>query len=539
MGKKKDKKQKSRKVEAAEVKGAQVKAPSFQEDAVLASDASQAAAAQRAALAAFEVSDKLHCHALETGVDVAETTVALELSLTALSQADAAAEAAAAGRPEAGSLAQEALSAAARAREVARKQGCAKDEQPAKSMEAEKPVKSKKSAKAEKPAKAQKPAKVEEPVKLEAPSAVERAAKAVQPDDSGDAAKSDAVGKPVVPGKPETADGPEAKTEACAPAPPHAARVLDLPAIDLACPTPVASAAASASSSSGMPIITTSEEMPAPGTLPLTKHEQKQRARADARVAKERARKEKAAAKQAAKDERAAERQAKAEAKHAAAQAKRSAKKGSAQDQTDRSEPDPRSAAAAAATADADATAAEQSPAVAPAVTVLEQPKRSHAARNACIVLIILLAVTVGLVAAAWLGLFRLPPAVQDRIDLLPDMHATAGKLNAADTPVAPGSYRLVVNQIPTSQGPSKVVNVEFENPAQNTYSARMDIYLDDTGQLVGSTRMVSPGTYLENLTLIEDLSPGTYQATAKVGVYSKATQVNTMSAALELRIEE
>ena len=151
---------------------------------------------------------------------------------------------------------------------------------------------------------------------------------------------------------------------------------------------------------------------------------------------------------------------------------------------------------------------------------------------------LVLLLLVAGLVAAAWLGLFRLPAPVQDRIDLLPDPHAVSGRLNAADSPVAPGSYRLVVNQIPTSQGPANVVNVEFENPAQNEYSARMDVYLDDTGELVGSTRMVAPGSYLEDLALAADLAPGTYRATAKVGVYSGATQVNTMSAALELRIE-
>ena len=152
--------------------------------------------------------------------------------------------------------------------------------------------------------------------------------------------------------------------------------------------------------------------------------------------------------------------------------------------------------------------------------------------------MLVLLLLVAGLVAAAWLGLFRLPAPVQDRIDLLPDPHAVSGRLNAADSPVAPGSYRLVVNQIPTSQGPANVVNVEFENPAQNEYSARMDVYLDDTGELVGSTRMVAPGSYLEDLALAADLAPGTYRATAKVGVYSGATQVNTMSAALELRIE-
>ncbi|PNV66690.1 hypothetical protein C2L71_11835, partial [Enteroscipio rubneri] len=263
---------------------------------------------------------------------------------------------------------------------------------------------------------------------------------------------------------------------------------------------------------SGMPAASSDEPLPAPGTLPLSAKERKRQARADARAAKERAAKERTSARKAPS--------AQAVCDHEAEEAQAKAARKAAERPASPTVPAPVASPAPAA----EACAPEQ--------------KQPRAARNACIALLVLLLLVAGLVAAAWLGLFRLPAPVQDRIDLLPDPHAVSGRLNAADSPVAPGSYRLVVNQIPTSQGPANVVNVEFENPAQNEYSARMDVYLDDTGELVGSTRMVAPGSYLEDLALAADLAPGTYRATAKVGVYSGATQVNTMSAALELRIE-
>lgn len=217
------------------------------------------------------------------------------------------------------------------------------------------------------------------------------------------------------------------------------------------------------------------------------------------------------------------QRQAKKAEKAAARQAKKAA---------------PAPAAPTAATAPAAASATAATSTADSAAASPDDQKQPHAARNTCIVLLLLLLIAVGLVLAAWLGLFRLPSPVQDRIDLLPDPYAQQGRLNAEDSPVAPGSYRLVLNQIPGSEPGSRDVAIEFENPAQNTYSARLDLYLDDTGQLVGSTRMISPGTYLATMALSEQLPPGTYQATAKVGVYSGATQVNTMTAAVELRIK-
>lgn len=331
---------------------------------------------------------------------------------------------------------------------------------------------------------------------------------------------------------------------------------IDLPFIEnvaipsSSAPVPVPAPEPSTLTSSGTPPASPDGSMPAPGSLPLSPKEQKLQARAEARAVKERAAAHKTA-----------DAQAKADAKAEAARAKEAAKQERHQAKADAKASKRTGAAATPAPEAAPAPASAQStpvsenvsretfvpvetptptpaPVTAPVAPAPEQPKQSHAARNVCIALLLLLLVVAGLVLAAWLGLFRLPDAVQSRIDLLPDLHATSGKLNAADSPVAPGSYRLVVNQIPTSQGPENVVNVEFENPTQNTYSARMDVYLDDTGELVGSTRMIAPGSYLEDLALAGDLPSGTYQATAKVGVYSGATQVNTMSAALELRIE-
>lgn len=485
-------------------------------------------AANRMALAAFEAADALQRRALESGSGVEEATDALRCALEALGAVQAADS-----RPRDEELVRSAFKRAKAVLKRTEALKAAADAQPSEPLSVAEPA----SAAARVAESACVAARVAESAEAGPARAVEpasMAARAAEP--APEFAPTPVQAAAPIPA-PMPAFEPEpapASTPVQAAAPVPAARVPEFePAStlgDVSRETSVRDVRtapgfvpAPAPGPSGMPAASPDEPLPAPGTLPLSAKERKRQARADARAAKERAAKERTSARkapgaQAVCDHEAEEAQAKAARKAVVPRAEVGGK-------------------AAERPGAPTVPAPVASPAPAAAACAPEQ-KQPRAARNACIALLVLLLLVAGLVAAAWLGLFRLPAPVQDRIDLLPDPHAVSGRLNAADSPVAPGSYRLVVNQIPTSQGPVNVVNVEFENPAQNEYSARMDVYLDDTGELVGSTRMVAPGSYLEDLALAADLAPGTYRATAKVGVYSGATQVNTMSAALELRIE-
>lgn len=160
--------------------------------------------------------------------------------------------------------------------------------------------------------------------------------------------------------------------------------------------------------------------------------------------------------------------------------------------------------------------------------------KRSHAARNTFFVLVAVLLAVAGLALAAWLGAFRLPEPLQSRIDLLPDAHAQAGRLNAGDADVAPGSFRLVLNQVCTLEPGSLDCPIAFENPQANGYSARLDLAVD--GEWAAGSGIVEPGYRLDALRLNRTLAPGEHKATATVSVYSGATQVNTLSADIVVR---
>lgn len=160
------------------------------------------------------------------------------------------------------------------------------------------------------------------------------------------------------------------------------------------------------------------------------------------------------------------------------------------------------------------------------------QPK---VAKRVCAALACVLVVLAGLVGAAWWGLFDLPEPLQSRIELLPDAHATRGYLNATKTDVVPGSYQPVLNQVANLDAESRMLSVAFENPEANTYSSRLELSLD--GERLAETGMVLPGFYVETVELARTLPVGEHELSAIVCVYSGATQVNTMSVNVTVRV--
>lgn len=162
---------------------------------------------------------------------------------------------------------------------------------------------------------------------------------------------------------------------------------------------------------------------------------------------------------------------------------------------------------------------------------------REHAARNTAIALFALVLVALGLFVAAYLGLFKLPAPLQDRVDLLPDVNARTGALNADDEEAAPGSYRLVLNQSPTMDEGSTTCPIQFENASGNTYNSRLVLVLDETGEELGSTHRVFPNSYVEDIALSRELPAGEHAATAKVTVYAGATEINQISAQVNIRV--
>ena len=96
----------------------------------------------------------------------------------------------------------------------------------------------------------------------------------------------------------------------------------------------------------------------------------------------------------------------------------------------------------------------------------------------------------------------------------------------------------MVMNQLPTLEEGSISCNIEYENPESNHYSARVSLYLKEDGKLLGSTRRVDPGSYVESISLERELAPGEHPVTVRLELFEKKTPVAEMSIDITLRVK-
>ncbi len=157
--------------------------------------------------------------------------------------------------------------------------------------------------------------------------------------------------------------------------------------------------------------------------------------------------------------------------------------------------------------------------------------RRSHLWLAAAIVLGVL---AFGGCAAA----HRLPAAIQARMDILPDPGAKQGVLNSGPPQeVGEGDFLVVLNQLPTMEEGSRECSIEYENPAENHYSARISLYLKEDGKLLGNTKRMDPGNYIETVQLKRELKPGEYPITVRVELFEEKTPVSELSIEITLRV--
>ena len=133
-----------------------------------------------------------------------------------------------------------------------------------------------------------------------------------------------------------------------------------------------------------------------------------------------------------------------------------------------------------------------------------------------------------------------LPDPVQAQVDILPDSHARNGTLHAAEErTVEEGDFWVVINQIPKVELGKKTCNLEYENPEANHYSARVNLYLTETGEHLGGTRRVDPGNYVKDITLKKKLETGDYPVTAQIELFQDKKPAGSMSLDVILRVLE
>ncbi|MBS5065192.1 MAG: hypothetical protein KHZ58_15615 [Hungatella hathewayi] len=140
--------------------------------------------------------------------------------------------------------------------------------------------------------------------------------------------------------------------------------------------------------------------------------------------------------------------------------------------------------------------------------------------------------------AAGGIAVFRFPAPVQAWMDIQPDRHAVSGSLHSRESrEIDKDNFWVVLNQLPTIPEGSRECNIEYENPDSNHYSARVSLYLTESGQLLGSTRRVDPGNYVEVIQMNQTLEAGEYPLTVRIELFEETTPSGTMTLEMTLRI--
>lgn len=135
---------------------------------------------------------------------------------------------------------------------------------------------------------------------------------------------------------------------------------------------------------------------------------------------------------------------------------------------------------------------------------------------------------------------YGFPAPIQARLDIRPDQHARQGTLHAKESrEVEDGDFWVVINQLPTMKAGTRECSIQYENPSGNHYSARISLYLKETGKLLGNTTRVDPGYYVESIRLKQSLKAGEYPVTARIELFDGQTPAGEMSIGMTLRIIE
>lgn len=160
---------------------------------------------------------------------------------------------------------------------------------------------------------------------------------------------------------------------------------------------------------------------------------------------------------------------------------------------------------------------------------------------------IILGCMLLALAAGAW---FLLPDGPADDDSLALDDNATMGILPGIDPEqrqaelqqqLDDGMIAFSINSTPVFANGSAEGNLMLENPANNAKLLVVEIYLDDTQELIYKSKAIPVGAYIENARLDKVLEPGTYPATAYFKAYRETdhSYIGQAGAALTIKVVE
>ena len=154
-------------------------------------------------------------------------------------------------------------------------------------------------------------------------------------------------------------------------------------------------------------------------------------------------------------------------------------------------------------------------------------PSGSHKKRN---VIIIVCVVLVLALAGGLLWWFIGRPAFNDQLEPNAVVGTMPGKTDEQieeelNRKVDEKTIAFVLNSEPVYADGRAKGTIMFENPASNGKRTRLELYRDDTNELIYKTGLLDPGSYVPEAKLDKFLEKGNYDCTAYIYAYKLNTE--------------
>lgn len=151
-----------------------------------------------------------------------------------------------------------------------------------------------------------------------------------------------------------------------------------------------------------------------------------------------------------------------------------------------------------------------------------KEKKKGSRALILVLILLLILALAAG-GFAAWYFLFRSVP--DEKMEPNAVIGSMPGKskeqLEAELTQqVSEKEVAFSINSNPIFPTGGEAGNILFENPQSNNKLTRVEITLDDTGELIYKSGLLEPGSYVPEAKLLVDLDAGDHTCTATIFAY-------------------
>lgn len=97
--------------------------------------------------------------------------------------------------------------------------------------------------------------------------------------------------------------------------------------------------------------------------------------------------------------------------------------------------------------------------------------------------------------------------------------------------------FNISINSAVTMEDGSSEAELRIENIEANHHLMRVEITLDDTGEVLYTSGLIEPGYHIQSVPLNRVLPAGTYAATALFTAYDPATEEEAGKAAAKIII--